>query len=216
VSVPDRIGRYRVERRLGCGGFATVWLAEDEALESFVAVKVLADNWAHQLDLRARFTEEARILRRADSHRLIRVFDLGELPDGRPYLVMTYADGGTLAERLSAGPLDVDVALRHAADIARGAAVLHGLGVIHRDLKPSNVLFGTDSGGRERVLVADLGLAKAVAHASGFTVIAGSPEYMAPEQTRPGGGIDIRADVYALGALAYHMLTGRPRTRARR
>ncbi len=196
-------------RCLGSGAFATVWLAEDNALHVYVALKVLAENWTHQLDVRARFTEEARILRRADSDRLVRVLDIGELPDGRPYLVMTYADGGTLADRLLAGPLPVETALRVAAEIARGVAVLHGLGVLHRDLKPSNVLFGRDAGGQERVLVADLGLAKALAHASGFTLAAGSPGYTAPEQAQPGGGIDVRADVYALGALTYHMLTGR-------
>ena len=99
-----RIGRYRVERRLGAGAFATVWLAEDDVLESWVAIKVLADNWAHHPDVRARFEQEAQILRRADSDRLVRVLDYGELPDGRPYQVMTYAAGGTLAERLAAGP----------------------------------------------------------------------------------------------------------------
>jgi len=81
--MPDRIGRYRVERRLGAGAFATVWLAEDETLESWVAIKVLADNWAHQADVRARFEQEAQVLRRADSERLVRVHDYGELPDGR-------------------------------------------------------------------------------------------------------------------------------------
>jgi hypothetical protein len=205
VSVPERIGRYRIRRRLGSGAFATVWLADDEELQTSVAVKVLADNWTHHLDVRARFTEEARIMRRAESERLIRVLDVGELADGRPYLVMTYAPGGTLAERLETGPLPVREALRITAELARGVAVLHDLGIIHRDLKPSNVLFA----GR-RVLVGDLGLAKALAHGSGFTIIAGSPGYMAPEQASLGAGLDARADVYALGALAYHMLTGRP------
>ncbi|RKN31558.1 serine/threonine-protein kinase [Micromonospora musae] len=202
--MPRQIGRYRVTSRLGFGAFATVWLAEDDALKSSVAIKVLADNWAHHADIRARFEQEARIMRRADSDRLVRVLDIGELPDGRPYLVMTYAAGGTLAERLGAGPMRIHPALRTAADIARSVAVLHGIGVLHRDLKPSNVLFDG-----ERVLVADLGLAKAIAQASGFTVVAGTPGYMAPEQARPGGGLDVRADVYAIGALAYHMLTGR-------
>ncbi|MDG4832932.1 serine/threonine-protein kinase [Solwaraspora sp. WMMD1047] len=209
MSVPERIGRYRVRRRLGSGAFATVWLADDEALQTSVAVKVLADNWTHQLDVRTRFTEEARILRRAESDRLVRVLDVGELADGRPYLVMTYATGGTLAERLGTGPLSVAHALRTAAELARGVAVLHDLGIIHRDLKPSNVLFA-GTGGDERAVIGDLGLAKALAHASGFTIIAGSPGYMAPEQARLGAGLDARADVYALGALAYHMLTGRP------
>ena len=209
VSVPERIGRYRVRRRLGSGAFATVWLADDEALRTSVAVKVLADNWTHQLDVRARFIEEARIMRRAESDRLVRVLDVGELSDGRPYLVMTYASGGTLAERLENGPIPVREALCTAAEIARGVAVLHALGIIHRDLKPSNVLF-TGPGSAQRVLVGDLGLAKALAHGSGFTIIAGSPGYMAPEQARLGASLDVRADVYALGALVYHMLTGRP------
>lgn len=187
-----------------------MWLAEDDALDSLVAVKVLAENWAHQLDVRTRFIEEARILRRADSDRLVRVLDIGELEDGRPYFVMTYAEGGTLADRLASGPLDVEVARALAVEISQGVVVLHDLGIIHRDLTPPNVFFGTDGAGKERVLIADLGLAKAVAHASGFTVTAGSKGYMAPEQARVGGGIDVRADVYAVGALTYHMLTGVP------
>jgi eukaryotic-like serine/threonine-protein kinase len=203
------IGRYRVERRLGSGAFATVWLAEDDVLESWVAIKVLADNWAHHPDVRARFEQEAQVLRRADSERLVRIHDFGELPDGRPYQVMTYAAGGTLAERLSDGPLPIRTALRVAADIARATTDLHSSGVLHRDLKPSNVLFGSVRGA-ESVLVADLGLAKEIAHASGFTVVAGTPGYMAPEQHLPGGGIDVRADVHAIGAMAYQMLTGVP------
>ncbi|MBQ1051880.1 serine/threonine protein kinase [Micromonospora sp. C51] len=209
VSIPEQIGRYRIRRRLGSGAFATVWLADDEVLDTSVAVKVLADNWTHHVDVRTRFLEEARILRRAESDQLVRVLDVGELADGRPYLVMTYASGGTLAERLETGPIPVREALRTATDLARGVAVLHRLGVIHRDLKPSNVLF-TGPPDAERVVVGDLGLAKALAHGSGFTVVAGSPGYMAPEQARLGAGLDERADVYALGALTYHMLTGRP------
>ncbi|RZU53099.1 serine/threonine protein kinase [Krasilnikovia cinnamomea] len=206
--MPARIGRYLVVRRLGSGAFATVWLAEDEALESPVAIKVLADNWAHHPDVRARFEQEAQVLRRADSERLVRIHDIGELPDGRPYQVMTYAAGGSLAERLTGRPMPLRTALRTTAAIARATMDLHEAGVLHRDLKPSNVLFGTVRGA-ERVLVADLGLAKAIAFASGFTVVAGTPGYMAPEQLRPGGGLDVRADVYAIGVMAYQMLTAR-------
>ncbi|GIF09528.1 serine/threonine protein kinase [Actinoplanes siamensis] len=194
--------------RLGSGAFATVWLAEDDILESQVAIKVLADNWAHHPDVRARFEQEAQVLRRVDSEHLVRVHDYGELPDGRPYQVMTYADGGTLADRLAGGPMPVPAALRTAAAIAEAVEVLHESGTLHRDLKPSNVLFTTVRG-RERVLVADLGLAKSIAHASGFTVVAGTPGYMAPEQSLPGGGLDVRADVHAIGAMTYQMLTGR-------
>src|SRR4051794_11451226 len=211
VTAPDRFGRYRVVRRIGSGAFATVWLAEDEVLESPVAVKVLADNWSHRLDVRTRFEEEARILRRADSDRVVRVHDIGELPDGRPYFVMTYADRGTLAERLEDGPLPVGAALRYGADIARGLAVLHQVGVIHRDVNPGNVLLRSAPDGTERVLVADLGLAKAAAHGSAFTLAAGTPGYMAPEQAGPGDApLDARTDVYALGAVLHHLLTGVP------
>jgi eukaryotic-like serine/threonine-protein kinase len=209
VSKLDRIGRYSVRDRLGAGAFALVWLGHDDVLDEPVAIKVLAENWAHQLDLRARFVEEAKVLRRADSDRVVRVFDIGDLPDGRPYFVMTYADRGTLEERLTDGAsLPVAQALRLAEQVARGVAVVHGLGVIHRDLKPSNVLFRSTVDDDERLLIADLGLSKALAHASGFTVAAGSPGYMAPEQQIVGGGIDIRVDVYGVGAMTYRMLTG--------
>ncbi|MET7704955.1 serine/threonine-protein kinase [Micromonospora sp. NPDC005413] len=209
MSIPAQVGRYRVARPVGAGAFATVWLAYDDELQSPVAVKVLADNWSQRADIRARFRQEARFMRQVDSDHLVRVLDIGELPDGRPYLVMTYAAGGTLADRLTGGPMPVHEALRIAADIARAVAVLHDNGVLHRDLKPSNVLFDTTPAG-DRVLVADLGLAKTLAHASGFTLVAGTPGYMAPEQLVPGGGLDARADVYALGALTHHMLTGMP------
>jgi serine/threonine protein kinase len=183
VSAPDRIGRYRVRRRIGSGSFATVWLAHDEILDASVAVKVLADNWAHHLDVQERFLEEARILRRTDSDRVVRVYDLGDLDDGRPYFVMTYADRGTLADRLAAGPLPIPLAVQYGADVARGLAVLHAIGVIHRDINPANVLICTGRDGiGERVLVADLGLAKAAAHGSGFTLTVGTPGYLAPEQ----------------------------------
>ncbi|MEW2429421.1 serine/threonine-protein kinase [Micromonospora sp. NPDC047644] len=209
MSIPPQVGRYRIARPVGAGAFATVWLAYDDELHSSVAVKVLADNWAQRADIRGRFRQEARFMRQVDSDHLVRVLDVGELPDGRPYLVMTYAAGGTLADRLTGAPMPVREALRIAAAIARAVAVLHDNGVLHRDLKPSNVLFDNTPAG-DRVLVADLGLAKTLAHASGFTVVAGTPAYMAPEQLVPGGGIDVRADVYAIGALTHHMLTGSP------
>jgi hypothetical protein len=203
VSSPEIIDRYRIVQRVGSGAFATVWLGADDTLDALVAIKVLADNWAHQPDIRARFLQEARMMRRADSPRIARILDIGELPDGRPYLVMPYAAGGTLADRLADGPLPVQQALAVGAEVATAVAELHQVGVLHRDLKPSNVLFD-----RDRVLVTDLGLAKALAHASGFTMVAGTPGYMAPEQARLGNALDVRSDVYAIGAVMYHMLTG--------
>ncbi|GAA3832590.1 serine/threonine-protein kinase [Streptomyces chiangmaiensis] len=204
----ERIDRYRLERRLGSGAFGVVWLAHDDVLEAPVAVKVLAENWAHRLDIRERFLSEARLLRRAGSSRVVQVYDIGELPDGRPYFVMEYADGGTLADRIDGSPLPVAEALRLTALAARSAEALHDAGIVHRDIKPSNVLLRTAPDGSTRLLLADLGLAKSLAQASGLTMAAGSAGYAAPEQTEPGSGIDARADVYSLGALGYHLLTG--------
>ncbi|MFF4910418.1 serine/threonine-protein kinase [Streptomyces sp. NPDC001260] len=204
----ERIGRYRLERRLGAGAFGTVWLAHDDELRAPVAVKVLADNWSHRLDVRERFLAEARMLRQAGSQRVAQVHDIGELPDGRPYFVMEYADGGTLADLVAAAPPPVPEALRLTASAARGAAALHEAGIVHRDIKPSNVLLCSSPGGGSRVLLADLGLAKSLAQASGLTQAAGSAGYRPPEQATAGSGIDVRADVYSLGALGYHLVTG--------
>ncbi|MUL39752.1 serine/threonine protein kinase [Streptomonospora sp. PA3] len=208
MAQPDTFGRYRVIRHLGSGSFATVWLAHDDRLDTPVAVKVLAENWAHQLDVHHRFMEEARILRQADSAWLIRVHDIGTLPDERPYFVMPYADQGSVADLIAKGPLPLDEALRLLTEIGQGVTVLHRHGTIHRDIKPSNVLLQSSPVG-QRVLVADLGFAKSIDGASGFTAAAGTPGYMSPEQRGPGGDLDVRADVYSLGAVAYELITGR-------
>ncbi|MFJ4439823.1 serine/threonine-protein kinase [Streptomyces sp. NPDC088923] len=213
---PQRIGRYLVQRRLGSGAFAVVWLAQDERLQAPVAVKVLADNWAGRLDIRERFLSEARLLRQAGSGGVVQVYDIGELEDDRPYFVMEYADAGTVEDLLMAGPPPLAEALRLVAGAATGVAALHAAGIVHRDIKPSNVLLKSPGGapgpvraGTERVLVADLGLAKNLAASSGLTVVAGSAGYMAPEQSDPPPeGIDARVDVYGLGALLYHLVTG--------
>ena len=207
MSLPERLGRLRRVDRIGVGGFATVWLYHDAELRSDVAVKALADNWAQRLDVRERFLEEARILRKADSDHIVRVYDIGEA-DGTPYFVMTYADRGSLAGRLHEGePMPLDEAVGLVWQAAEGLAVLHAQGVVHRDIKPQNLLLRTDGAGHDRVLVADLGVAKAMLHASGLTQVVGTPSYMAPEQA-VGVGVDRRADVHALGAVAYQMVTG--------
>ncbi len=206
MTLPERLGRLRRVERLGVGAFSTVWLYRDDELRSDVAVKALAENWAQRLDVRERFLEEARILRAADSDHVVRVYDLGEV-EGTPYFVMTYADRGTAADLLREGRVPLDRVVSLVNQAGDGLAVLHGRGVVHRDIKPQNLLLTSDGLGRERVMVADLGVAKALVHASGLTDVVGTPAYMAPEQAI-GGGVDERADVHGLAAVAYHLLTG--------
>ncbi|SDM16890.1 serine/threonine-protein kinase [Allokutzneria albata] len=209
MPVPGRIGRFEVVERIGGGAFASVWRAKDDALDSTVAIKVLSADWLDSADVHSRFLAEARMLRRAESDRVVRVHDIGELPDGRPYLVMTYGDRGTLEERISAGPLPWREAVEVAVEIGLALRSLHADGVLHRDVKPSNVLFRSGPDGKDRVLLGDLGLGKLLSEASTLTMIGGTPAYMAPEQAGADEPLSVRTDVYGLGALLYRTVTGR-------
>jgi serine/threonine protein kinase len=120
---------------------------------------------------------------------------------------MTYADRGTVADLLAEGRADLERVVALVRQAGDGLAVLHAKGVVHRDIKPQNLLLTSDGLGRERLMVADLGVAKALIHASGLTDVVGTPAYMAPEQAL-GGGVDERADVHGLAAVAYQLLTG--------
>jgi hypothetical protein len=214
--MPARLGRYAVRRRIGSGGFATVWLAYDEQLDSPVAIKVLAENWTEDSHVRQRFLEEGRYLRKVESPHVVTVYDAGSLEDDRPYLVMSYADQGTLADRLETARLTVGQASEVVRQVGEGLHALHERGILHRDIKPANVLFRTAdarSSGKDgvgvRAMVGDLGLGQALDVSSRLTMIAGTPSFVAPEQA-PGEHLDARADQYSLAALTYLLLTGRP------
>lgn len=210
MSAPDQLGRLRKVRLLGAGGFATVWLYRDEELDSHVAVKVLADNWAADESIRDRFLNEARLLRKCSSQHLVQVYDVGYTPTGSPYFVMSYADRGSVADLLDAptppSPDEVVSIVEQAAD---GLSVLHDKGIVHRDVKPANLLFTTGPGGTRRLMVADLGVARSGAGAQ-VTQAIGTPDWMAPEQMDGSVTPDARTDVRALGAVAYALIAGRP------
>jgi eukaryotic-like serine/threonine-protein kinase len=199
-----QIGRYRLDHTVGSGAFATVWKGYDPELDTAVAVKVLADNWSFHADVRERFLSEARLLRRTESRRVVRVHDVG-MADDRPYFVMDYVHGGTLADVV--GKVPPEEAVRLAVEAAEAVHVLHQAGFVHRDIKPSNLLLDQTCE-PVRVLVADLGSAKRLADASGFTVTTGTPAYMAPEQAAGTDGFDGRADVYSLAVVTWELLTG--------
>ncbi|MEM7271742.1 MAG: protein kinase [Actinomycetota bacterium] len=229
VPMPRTIGRYRVRGVLGSGAFATVYRALDEALDDEIAIKVLADNWARDPDVRARFISEARLIRRLQSGHVIRVLDMGET-NGQPYFVMELADRGTLADRLDARPSRTIAALLPMArTLAAAMTVLHREGIVHRDLKPANILIkqaerppdAVDPSNTsaptpplierdEMMVLSDFGLAKDLVAASGLTISAGTPGYTAPEQLDPMSNVDHRADLHAASAVLVEIVTGRP------
>jgi eukaryotic-like serine/threonine-protein kinase len=201
--------RYRIQRLLGKGGMGAVYLADDEVLGELVALKVISSAWAaDEVAMVTRFRREAAAARKVSSPQVIRIHDLGEARPGLLYLSMEYFAGRTLAELIAQRGI---IAMKDVQDIlqqiAIGLEAAHNAGVIHRDLKPSNVLVGE----RGAVKLIDFGLATMMA-GDGLTAtgaILGTPHYMAPEQVR-GKPVDARTDVYALGALAYHLVCGRP------
>lgn len=205
----ETIGRYRLVRRLGAGSFATVYLGHDDSLDVPVAIKVLAENWSANEDVRQRFLAEARIMRKIRDKRIVQVYDIGTLEDGRPYFVMDFIDGGSLDD-LRKSRVEPERALRLCAEGCRALQVLHDNDIIHRDVTPGNLLVSRGPNGETLVLIADLGVAKSMIDAAGATMTAGTPSYMAMEQATGIGTLDHRADIYSLTALTYAMLTGEP------
>jgi Protein kinase domain len=206
-----RIGGYDVLEVIGRGGMGVVLKAFDPALRRMVAVKVLAPQLAANVTARQRFAREATHTAQVRHENVVAIHAVAEV-DGLPYLVMEYVPGESLQERLDrAGPLDLEDILRIGMQTAAGLAAAHEQGVIHRDVKPANILLD-DVG---NVKLTDFGLARAVDDASltQTGVIAGTSQFMAPEQAR-GGTLDHRADLFSLGSVLYTMCAGRPPFRA--
>jgi len=213
-----QIGSYQVLSSLGVGGMGEVYQAHDTKLGRDVAIKVLPSAFVHDPDRLSRFQREARMLASLNHPNIATIFGL-EQSDGVNYLVMELVPGETLAERVSAGAMKIEEALKLGAQIAEALEAAHEKGVIHRDLKPANVKVTPEG----RVKVLDFGLAKAFAGDSGLDLsnaptltamgteegkILGTPAYMSPEQAR-GKPVDKRTDIWAFGCVLYELLTGK-------
>jgi eukaryotic-like serine/threonine-protein kinase len=198
---------YEVLGELGRGGMGVVYKARQVRLGRVVALKVLlAGAHAGAQDL-ARFRAEAEAVARLQHPNIVQVYEVGE-EGGRPYLALEYVDGGSLADRLRGTPLPAREAAQMAEALARAVHAAHDKGVVHRDLKPANVLLTAD--GTPKVV--DFGLAKRLDGVTLHTqtgAVLGTPDFMAPEQVE-GRAVGPAADIDALGALLYQMLTGRP------
>jgi len=207
-----RLGGYEVERVIGRGGMGIVLLGEDPALQRRVAIKILAGHLALSAAARKRFAREARAAAAVVHDHVIPIHSV-DTSGSIPFLVMPHIAGRSLQDRLDAsGVLETKEVLRIAMQTAQGLAAAHAQGLVHRDIKPANILL---ENGVERVRITDFGLARAIDDASqtqsGF--IAGTPQYMAPEQAR-GEPIDARADLFSLGSVMYAMCSGHPPFRA--
>ena len=202
--------RYAIEREVGSGGMATVYLAKDIKHHRKVAVKVLRPDLAAALGPE-RFLREIEIAAQLQHPHVLPLYDSGEA-DGFLYYVMPYVEGESLRAKLAReGELPVDEAIRILRDVVDALTDAHAHGVVHRDIKPDNVLLTG-----HHAVVTDFGVAKAVSEATGREkmttagVALGTPAYMAPEQAAADPHIDHRADIYAVGALAYELLSGQP------
>lgn len=205
---------YQVTRVVGEGGMGRVYEARHLRLKDRrFAVKVLHAEFARDTEIVARFQREAESASSIDHPNVLDVFDVHKTPDGRPYLVGEFLEGEEFGEYLKkhGGPIDVPTAIRVTREVCRALGAAHNKGIVHRDMKPENV-FLTVSDGSVAVKVLDFGISKAGSEGStNLTktgVVMGTPSYMAPEQAR-GDKVDGRADVYSLGAMLYHAVTGK-------
>lgn len=211
-QIPTKFGKCLVEKRLGEGATALVFLARHEGLGIAVAVKVLRKHLSEgRPEYAERFLREARTAARLDHPNIVRVIDCG-VEGGYHYMVMDYVDGRNCMEML--WDMKEGLPWREAAEIVRqsadGLAYAAERDIIHRDVKPSNIMIDSDG----RVRVTDLGLAKltvkGVPELTQELHTVGTPNYMSPEQIRAPSKLDSRADIYSLGATFYHLVTGRP------
>ncbi len=209
-------GRYQIGRLVGGGGMSQVYVGRHETIQRPVAIKVLTRTWCDQPDVVARFLHEARASSRVQHENIVEVTDFGEDDSGRPFMVMEYLDGEDLGETLiREGPFTWERARPMLLQLLAALQAAHDEGVIHRDIKPENVFRISRMGSDDYIKVLDFGIAKVfegdgLAPGTPQTLdgqVLGTPAYMSPEQC-VGTDLDRRSDLYAVGVIAFQMLTG--------
>src|SRR5262245_11789827 len=211
-----QLGQYRLKRLLGAGGMGEVYLAEHQLMKRPCAIKLIKPGSAADPKALARFEREVRSSARLTHWNTIEIFDYGRTDDGTFYYVMEYLPGKSLADLVADhGPLPPERVVSLLAQTCEALAEAHSIGLIHRDIKPGNIFAAERGGVYDVAKLLDFGLAKPAMKPGDVTLtqegtITGSPLFMAPEQAAGDGGLDPRSDIYALGAVAYYLLTGRP------
>ena len=213
-------GKLRVSRVLGVGGMSYVLEATHLLLDETVALKCLHPLWAESALVVDRFSREARSVAKIKSDHVARVYDVGRLPNGLPYMVMEYLRGDDLGRLLERSePMSIRECAGWVIEACEGLAEAHALGIVHRDVKPENLFLVQRSDGRRVIKLLDFGISKQLltrgtgldeANLARTLELVGTPLYMSPEQVRLSRELDHRTDVWSLGAVLYEMLAGRP------
>jgi serine/threonine-protein kinase len=215
VAEARQVGQYRLRRRLGAGGMGEVYLAVHQLLKRPCAVKLIRSDEATDPRARERFECEVRLTARLSHPNTVEIYDYGRAEDGTYYYVMEYLPGLSLAELVERyGPLPPARVVYLLRQVCGALGEAHAAGLIHRDIKPSNIIAARRGGMDDVAKLLDFGLVRAApggaAHLSAEGQILGTPQFMSPEQATGGRDLDGRSDIYSLGAVAYHLLTGRP------
>ena len=216
AMIGTTVGAYRITRQLSEGGMGSVWTATHTVMGKDAVIKFLLPELSHDEAMVRRFFNEATAAASILDPGIVNVFDVGTLPDGRAFIVMEKLRGSSLTDRLRAGRMRVEQAAVVLRLLARSLEAAHANGIVHRDLKPDNIFLVPDREvpGGERTKILDFGIAKLSERGATMATRAGSifgtPAYMAPEQCSDASTVDPRADLYALGCIAYEMVSGTP------
>ncbi|MCU0695190.1 MAG: protein kinase [Myxococcaceae bacterium] len=208
--------RFRIEAHIASGGMGEVYRAAHVHLKRPVALKLLKRALAADPEMWARFQREAELVSQLESPHIVRVFDFGRTSSGQPFLAMEYVEGAALDSEVARGPLEPARVVEILRQVCEGLVEAHHLGVVHRDLKPANIVLGKRRDGTELAKILDFGIARETdkgaspdGRVTQLGMVVGTPMYLAPEQAL-AAALDERTDIYALGCVAYELLTGQP------